>query len=697
VGDKVEVDFSADAPAGGVSTYDFTVTTDKNATSGTSNSITNTSVPPTVSSTSTTIGGNAQYTISGVPVITPSTTGVTITAAPGVVLWYNGAGGYTATYTANGGTATADTVESAVPGAGDTVLLTLNNAIVGTALAPGTLTLTADATNPSVASTDGFTVTPTGGTGEATTNTLTFGTSVSVVVVAPSPAVTGATATYTVSFKATDGIAALGTITATETNSGGSTNFSGVTDVLISDPTASWGHVVVAATTATAGGTLVVTLPAGDAVAAGDTVTLTVPGVVNPSAGTISDFTVADSTDTVATTAAAYSIGASGAAGIMVSANPNTPSTTATYTISNLYASGTIAATTAGDDIALTAPAGTLLPDASTYYVVTDTTTPSGSGTASSTGFTYATGQPCGVATGASCTVVSFEVPNAINSGDLLTITVSDVVNPSSGAYTMGVGGLISGPSAVAPFPGANVAYPNGAIVNFSGTFYLFAGGHAFGIPTQTVLAKLQSVDHATVLKAAAGAILPTTVPRPGTLITTNAVNANATIYVVGTDGELHGFATGAQYLGDGYDPALNVTVPSLGGLTVGGTAGAEGTAVTAFATLASGAIIDSSGTYYVLDGGKAFGIPTPAALTIVRKPDSATPLTGTITSTQTAATIASGTLLTVNGIVYVAYVGNLIPFKTPAQLLADGFGGTASVTATNLGGLSVVSVYSGS
>jgi hypothetical protein len=292
---------------------------------------------------------------------------------------------------------------------------------------------------------------------------------------------------------------------------------------------------------------------------------------------------------------------------------------------------------------------------------------------------------------------VSFEVPNAINSGDLLTVTVSDVVNPSSGSYTMGVGGLISGPSAVAPFPGANVAYPNGAIVNFSGTFYLFAGGHAFGIATQTILSKLQSVDHAVVLKAAAGAILPTTVARPGTLITTNAVNGNATIYVVGTDGELHGFATGAQYLGDGYDPALNVTVPTIGGLTVGGTAGAEGTAVTAFATLASGAIIDSSGTYFVLDGGKAFGIPTPAALTIVRKPDMATPLSGTITSTQTAATIASGTLLTVNGIVYVAYVGNLIPFKTPAQLLADGFGGTASVTATNLGGLSVVSVYSGS
>jgi hypothetical protein len=379
----------------------------------------------------------------------------------------------------------------------------------------------------------------------------------------------------------------------------------------------------------------------------------------------------------------------------MVSPNPASPSVTATYTISNLYAGGAFTGSTPADVISLTAPAGTLLPDAATYYVITDTTTPSGSGTA--TGFVYATGQACGVATGTTCTVVSFEVPNAINSGDLLTLTVSDVVNPSSGSYTMGVGGLVSGPSAVAPFPGANVAYPNGAIVNFSGTFYLFAGGHPFGIATQTILSKLQSVDHAVVLKAAAGAILPTTVPRPGTLITTNAVNGNATIYVVGTDGELHGFATGAQYLGDGYDPALNVTVPALGGLTVGGTAGAEGTAVSAFATLASGAIIDSSGTYFVLDGGRAFGIPTPAALTIVRKPDKATPLSGTITSTQTSASIGSGTLLTVNGIVYVAYVGNLIPFKTPAQLLADGFGGTASVTATNLGGLSVVSVYTGS
>ena len=56
--------------------------------------------------------------------------------------------------------------------------------------------------------------------------------------------------------------------------------------------------------------------------------------------------------------------------------------------------------------------------------------------------------------------------------------------------------------------------------------------------------------------------------PRPGTLLTTNAVTGNGTIYVSGTDGELHGFSTLGQFFRDGYDAALVVTVPSLDGLS---------------------------------------------------------------------------------------------------------------------------------
>ena len=180
-------------------------------------------------------------------------------------------------------------------------------------------------------------------------------------------------------------------------------------------------------------------------------------------------------------------------------------------------------------------------------------------------------------------------------------------------------------------------------------------------------------------------------------MITTNSVNGNATIYAVGADGELHGFSTSEQFTGDGYDPALTVTVPMLGGLTTGSTAGVEGTALTALATSADGAIVDSTGTYYVFDGGKAFGIPTPTWLTAVRKDDTATPLTGSIGSTQTGAGIASGVLLTVSGEVYVSYVGDIFPFKSETQLSADGYAGTAAITLPNLGGLAVVAGYSGS
>ncbi len=222
----------------------------------------------------------------------------------------------------------------------------------------------------------------------------------------------------------------------------------------------------------------------------------------------------------------------------------------------------------------------------------------------------------------------------------------------------------IAGPAVTAPvFPQGNTAYPDGGLVNFSGTIYLFAGQHAFGIPTPTVLAALQAVDHATVVTAPTGATVPNTVPAVGTVIFTYN---NPTIYVVGTDGDLHGFATPAQFLGDGYDPADVITVPNLNGITVGATAGSEGTAVTALATSANGAIVDSSGTYYVFAGGKAFGIPTPARLAAVQAGDTATPLSGTVSSAQTGATIRNGTVVTLNSAVWVADGGALYRHQVP-------------------------------
>jgi hypothetical protein len=491
-------------------------------------------------------------------------------------------------------------------------------------------------------------------------------------------------ATYTVGFKATTAVPAGGTITLSETT--GPTNFATATGVLVTDSTANWHFVTTVLTGSPATGTATVTTPAGDAIAGGDAVTETLVNVTNPGNGTYSDFDVNTSADTVAVPAPAYTISAAGTAVPNVSVIPNTVAAVATYTISGLHASAAITASNVGFELVVAAPTGTVLPNNGSDYLLTDSTTATGSGTFTLEAYN-------------SATQVTLEFPEAVNSGDVLTVTIEDVINPgaSSAADTLTFTGDVTGQTGVAPFPSANVTYPNGAIVNFSGTIYVFAGGHAFGIATPTLLTKLQSVDHAAVLKAAVGAVLPTTATKAGTLITTNTINGTQTIYVVGVDGQLHGFATSAQYLGDGYDPALNVTVPNLGGMTVGGTAGAEGTAVTALATSANGTIVDSSGTYYVLQGGKAFGIPTTTALAAVRKADTATPLAGTVTAALTGATVVSGALLTAQGIVYVSYVGDLFPFKSQAQLTADGYAGTASVTSWNIGGIPVVSDYSGS
>ncbi len=292
---------------------------------------------------------------------------------------------------------------------------------------------------------------------------------------------------------------------------------------------------------------------------------------------------------------------------------------------------------------------------------------------------------------------VTLVVPNAINENDMLTITIDDVINPPlSGSYSLAIDNPdLAGPAITAPvFPDGTSTLPDGGIINYAGTDYLFAGQHAFGIPSPTVLAGLQAVDKVTLLTAASGATVPNTAPAVGTLI---VVYNNPTIYVVGTDGALHGFATIAQFLGDGYDGADVITVPNIGGLTVGATAGSEGTAVTALATMSNGAIVDSSGTYYVFAGGKAFGIPTPTKLAAIQAADTATPLSGTITSTQTGATPRQGTVVTLNSAVWVASGVALYGFKAMAQLQKDGYGGTPSIVIPNTGGLSAVTSYTGS
>jgi hypothetical protein len=83
--------------------------------------------------------------------------------------------------------------------------------------------------------------------------------------------------------------------------------------------------------------------------------------------------------------------------------------------------------------------------------------------------------------------------------------------------------------------------------------------------------------------------------------------------------------------------------------------------------------------------------------LRAIKAADPARPLSGTVGPALTEATIADGTLITVSGQVYVSYGGDLYPFKSPAQLKADGYGGTPSLPVPNTGHLTVELPYSGS
>lgn len=242
-------------------------------------------------------------------------------------------------------------------------------------------------------------------------------------------------------------------------------------------------------------------------------------------------------------------------------------------------------------------------------------------------------------------------------------------------------------------FPGAAESYPNGAIVRFSGSYYVLAGGRAFPVPS----AQLKTFSGAQVVPvdAPAGAEPPTDAPlRPGTLLVSRGSSHDRAVYVVGTDGRLYGFASPAQFQKLGFDRALVVRVPSLAGLAVSSTS-AAGAHVDALSTRSDGAIVVSRGTYFVFGGGRAFSVPDAAALAALQKADVAQPLTGTVG--PAVAPLADGVVLSVRNVgVCVTYHGRLFPYRSMTQLLTEGYGGTAAVSVPGLGGLRLVQQYSG-
>ena len=91
---------------------------------------------PSLSAASVSFGASTNYTLSDVPVASLSADGTTVVLSAGItrgteaLAFYNGASGYSVSYTPSGGSATADAVDAA-SASGAKVTLTLATTLVG--------------------------------------------------------------------------------------------------------------------------------------------------------------------------------------------------------------------------------------------------------------------------------------------------------------------------------------------------------------------------------------------------------------------------------------------------------------------------------------------------------------------------------------------------------------------------------------
>ena len=166
-----------------------------------------------------------------------------------------------------------------------------------------------------------------------------------------------------------------------------------------------------------------VTLGVPHAIDAGDALSIVITGVVNPGAGT-GAITISTSNDETPVSTPAYTITSATSAtsvtepSVALSTEAAT-ATDVTYTV-GLTTSTTTGAIPAGGTISLVAPQGTLWPG-SGNYAITDSTTPTGSGSGQS------------VTTVDNGAAVTLGVPHAIDAGDALSIVITGVVNPGAG------------------------------------------------------------------------------------------------------------------------------------------------------------------------------------------------------------------------------------------------------------------------
>lgn len=427
-GQKIEVDFDAEAP-GSKGALDFTVTTSVDSTPAVSSLVAVGPAGALLSAASQKPGDNTVYTITNVPVdnVSASATSLLLKAVAvsgtGTIKFSSSAGGYAVDYTSSSGTSAADAVDSVVA-SGATATLTLAGPVAN----GGTLAITATGTNPVPSGTqDTITVQPGNGTAE-TTGAVLFGGSVSDVTASLSDFSPGATATYTLGFKAANAVASGGAIYVTEP--AGPTDFSTVSEVFVIDNSAHWHFV--GAGNGFSKGTAKIVLP--HAISAGDSVSVTLVNVTNPGAGTIGDLSVYTSSDPVPAAAPAYMLAVGSNPGVAVSVSPTNTGALASYVISGLKASS--AMTGGVSELTIEAPKGTVFPKLASDYTVEDQSNGAGSGPVSV------------LVSGGGTNKVELRVPKDIGAGNVFSVSVEDTINPStpSSSYSITVLGAVTGP-----------------------------------------------------------------------------------------------------------------------------------------------------------------------------------------------------------------------------------------------------------
>jgi hypothetical protein len=295
--------------------------------------------------------------------------------------------------------------------------------------------------NPTSAQSDLVTAAAPAGTPPATARFI-IGTSVASPTVAISETRAGANGVeYMVGFKPTTALPAGSTITLVAP-AGTSFSSAAVTLVDSTNPPASANvpassvHASAVAGSSTAN-QLVVTAP--KAIGAGDSVFVEVTGVTNPPAGTyggsVANFLVSTSTDTVPVTVPSYTITAGQAPELAsIELSSTVPGETASYTIGDLKASATLVA--GHDTVKLVLPAGTVLPVAFADYTVADLT------------HVAFSAHPSGLLGGGSNSV-TLTVGATVPAGDYVDIVVAGVKNPPPGVYKATLAGNIE--ASVAP------------------------------------------------------------------------------------------------------------------------------------------------------------------------------------------------------------------------------------------------------